>query len=119
VPNKFDKEMRDLRAAAPPERRGAVRSSLATNFMPDTNLSHLEEELKASDTAAHADVVCEQNEAAELAVSVKGQIVGVWKSDGSSLALYRPGAELPDCVASGVSEAAALTARLVAAVSQA
>jgi hypothetical protein len=54
-----------------------------------------------------------------LEVSIKGQVVGVWKEDLPNLLLFRPGADRPDSTVTSVTEAAVMTARLVAASGQA
>ncbi len=108
--NQFDDEMKELR------RETSATGSKDVQEAATERLNRLE---RALTSAATADVACERNEPGALAVSVKGQAVGVWKIEGPNLALYRSDDASPDCQATSVSEAAKLTARLVAAVGQA
>lgn len=105
--NEFDKEMSSLSEPAPQERN-----------VEDSSLASLERHLSQSQPAAGGRVKCECRQE-ELSLSVDGQVVGIWKQQSDQLALYRPGLDRPDCVASGTAEAAKLSARLVAAFAQA
>jgi hypothetical protein len=107
--NEFDQEMRDLRRSAGSRRDTRPEAS---------GLADLKEKLTGSEYVAHGKIGCEQD-GEELKVSVKGQVIGIWKADGAQLLLFRPGIAQPECTASGVVEAAKVSARLVAAVAQA
>ncbi len=81
-----------------------------------TGLANLEARLLVS--GAQGRVRCERRQE-ELMLSVDGQIIGVWRQRREELALFRPGLDGPECVASGPSEAAKLTERLINAFAQA
>lgn len=103
--NEFDQEMRDLRDP----------SSDAPSI---GELSGLKEKLTSSEYFLQGNAEC-ADVGRELDVSVKGQIIGVWKEVRGQLLLFRPGIDQPECTASSAVEAAKVSARLVAAVGQA
>jgi hypothetical protein len=107
--NLFDQEMNRLRGEAQP-----VGSTAAKGSERD-GLARLEAELKASIEAENADVGSDlEQDKNTLAISLKGQPLGVWKVEGGNFALYRAGSGLAECQATSVAEAAKMTARLVA-----
>lgn len=76
-------------------------------------------ELARSKEFGAGRVSCKISRGNTLEVSIKGQVVGIWKQDSANLLLFRPGDDHPETTATGVTEAAAMTARLVAAAGQA
>jgi hypothetical protein len=81
-------------------------------------LQRLRSELQTSSKAQEGVLDCIVEDET-LLVRVMGQPVGEWTNEDHTLTLYRAGAPTPECRATSVAEAVKLTARLVAAVSQA
>jgi hypothetical protein len=109
--NKFDNEMDRLKAAPAGNRHEDMAAAAA-------RLSSLQKEIEASRHADKGRVGCEIA-GDGLSVSVNRQAVGLWRVEGPDLALYRPGSVSAECHVSSITDAAKMTARLVAAAGQA
>lgn len=109
--NKFDSEMDRLKAAPTEDRHQDVASA-------QHRLGSLLKEIQASRSADQDKIGCAIGDDG-LSVSVNRQDVGLWRVEGPDLALYRPGSSSAECHVSSVSDAAKMTARLVAAAGQA
>ena len=109
--NKFDSEIDRLNAAPTGDRHQDEASAS----------QRLRSLLKEIETSRHADQGKIGAEIGDdgLSVSVNRQAVGLWRVEGPDLALYRPGSAAAECHVSTVTDAAKMTARLVAAAGQA
>jgi len=107
--NEFDAEMDRIAPGCRQNRAGARAADSARQ------LDMLKREVEASEGAG---VDC-RVDGDTLAVSVKGQPIGAWRVEGANLVLYRPGSSSAEGQATSPSQAASMTARLVAAAGQA
>lgn len=109
--NKFD-EMERSKAA--PTGDGYHDDRHQDDVSANHRLSSLRKEIESSRHANESGVGC-AIAGDGLSVSVNHQAVGLWKVEGSDLALYRPGSPSAECHVSTVTYAAKMTVRLVAA----
>jgi hypothetical protein len=109
--NEFDSEIDRLKAAPTGDRHQDMASSAQ-------RLRSLQNEIEASRHADQGTIGAEIGDDG-LSVSVNRQAVGLWRVEGPDLALYRPGCAAAECHVSSITDAAKMTARLVAAAGQA
>ena len=110
--NQFDSELERVAHEEHAASSALVRAQGADRLM------RLKTELETSSKADEGVLDC-MIEDQTLLIRVMGQPVGEWTNEDHTLTLYRAGASAPECRATSVAEAVKLTARLVAAVSQA
>lgn len=109
--NKFDAELDRMQSSDPDDAATASPSA-------DGRLSRLQHEIEASKGAGGSGVHCHRDDG-DLVIDVSNQPVGTWRAEGDNLVLYRPGSDVAETLASSVAEAAKMSARLIAAASQA
>lgn len=109
--NQFDAELDRMQSS---QTQQATDSSTSAA----TRLGRLQQEIEASQGAGQVGVHCHRDNG-DLIIDVSDQPVGTWRTEGDNLVLYRPGSDSADTLASSVAEAAKMSARLIAAASQA
>ncbi len=109
--NKFDAEL-DRMLSRDPDKTSTTATS------GGGRLSRLQHEIEASKGASGAGVHCHRDDG-DLVIDVSDQPVGTWRAEGDNLVLYRPGSDVAETLASSVADAAKMSARLIAAASQA